>query len=576
MSGTHVTTSATSGDGRDGAPEQTTAAPAAPPPAGAPDGPAAPGGPAPAPAAAHVSALRQPATLVIIGMTLLALAVRLYYFTRPGYLLGVTEYDDGSYFGSAVRLVHGVLPYRDFVFVQPPGITILMTPVALLSKVTGTDTGLAIARILTMLAGAAGTALAGLLVRHRGTLAALIATGIVAVYADSVASSHTLLVEPWVVLFCLIGAVAVFDGDTFTSSRRRLVWGGVAFGFAGLIEAWAIVPVLILLVLMIRTVRRTLTWLAGVAAGFLLPVAPFAALAPSNFFHGVITAQIGGREGAIRVPLYFRIRHMAGFANYPDLKHALVLAVAAALAGFIVIATLLASGLARKLPPVLDWFAYGTTVAIIAMFLWPSQFHYHFSGFLAPFFGLSLALPAARLVAVLRDKTARAPAAGRTIAALAGTVAAAVLAAGTVSQVSFEHTLLPLAPIDAMAIGKKIIPPGACVLADNVAYTITANRFVNSRAGCPTVDDGTGANFALSHGLAAETGAGRLPQVAAMWRSALTHADYLWFTSLYNHRIAWTPALRAYVDANFVRVRPDVAKFRLYVRKGFPGADAGR
>ena len=558
--------SAASGDGQDGAPEQTTAAPAAPspagpPPAGAPDGPAD----APAPAAARASALRQPATLIIIGMTLLALAVRLYYFTRPGYLLGVTEYDDGSYFGSAVRLVHGVLPYRDFVFVQPPGITILMTPVALLSKVTGTDAGLAVARILTMLAGAAGTALAGLLVRHRGALAALIATGIVAVYADSVASSHTLLVEPWVVLFCLIGAVAVFDGDTFTSSRRRLVWGGVAFGFAGLIEAWAIVPVLVLLVLMIRTGRRTLIWLAGVAAGFLLPVAPFAAIAPRNFFHGVITAQIGGREGAIRVPLYFRIRHMAGFANYPDLKHTLVLAVAAALAGFIVIATLLASGLARKLPPVLDWFAYGTTAAIIAMFLWPSQFHYHFSGFLAPFFGLSLALPAARLVAVLRDKTARAPVAGRTIAALAGTV----------SQVSFEHTLLPLAPIDAMAIGKKIIPPGACVLADNVAYTITANRFVNSKPGCPTVDDGTGANFALSHGLAAETGAGRVPAVYTLWREALTHADYLWFTSLYNHRIAWNPALRTYVDTHFVRVRSDVAKFRLYVRKGFPGSNAG-
>ena len=381
-----------------------------------------------------------------------------------------------------------------------------------------------------------------LLVRHRGTLAALIATGIVAVYADSVASSHTLLVEPWVVLFCLIGAVAVFDGDTFTSSRRRLVWGGVAFGFAGLIEAWAIVPVLILLVLMIRNVRRTLTWLAGIAVGFLLPVAPFAALAPGKFFHGVITAQIGGREGAIRVPLYFRIRHMAGFANYPDLRHALVLAVAAALAGFIVVATLLASGLARKLPPLLDWFAYGTTAAIVAMFLWPSQFHYHFSGFLAPFFGLSLALPAARLVAVLRDRTARAPAAGRTIAALAGTAAAVVLAVGTVSQVSFEHTLLPLAPIDAMAIGKSIIPPGACVLADNVAYTITANRFVNSKPARPW----TTAPARTS--LCQRAGRGdrglELPQVAAMWRSALTHADYLWFTSLYNHRIAWTPALR--------------------------------
>ena len=184
-----------------------------------------------------------PVNVVIAAMTLLALGLRLFYLTRPGYLLGVTEYDDGSYFGSAVRLVHGMLPYRDFVFVQPPGITLLMTPVALLARVTGTDWGLAVARILTMLVGAAGVALAGLLVRHRGVLAALIACGVVAIYPDSVASAHTLLVEPWLVLFCLAGAVAVFDGDQITGSRRRLIWGGVAFGFAGVIEAWAIIPV---------------------------------------------------------------------------------------------------------------------------------------------------------------------------------------------------------------------------------------------------------------------------------------------------------------------------------------------
>jgi len=163
-----------------------------------------------------------PVNLAIAAVTALALGLRLFYLTRPGYLLGVTEYDDGSYFGSAVRLVHGVLPYRDFVFVQPPGITLLMAPVALLAKVTGTDAGLAVARVLTMLAGAAGVMLAGLLVRHRGVLAALLACGVVAVYPDSVASAHTLLVEPWLVLFCLAGAVAVFDGDEITGSARRL------------------------------------------------------------------------------------------------------------------------------------------------------------------------------------------------------------------------------------------------------------------------------------------------------------------------------------------------------------------
>jgi hypothetical protein len=118
--------------------------------------------------AADRAAWLTPVNMVVAALTLLALGLRLFYLTRPGYLLGVTEYDDGSYFGSAVRLVHGMLPYRDFVFVQPPGITLLMTPVALLARVTGTDWGLGLARIITMLAGAAGVALAGLLVRHRG------------------------------------------------------------------------------------------------------------------------------------------------------------------------------------------------------------------------------------------------------------------------------------------------------------------------------------------------------------------------------------------------------------------------
>ena len=67
--------------------------------------------------------------------------------------------------------------------------------------------------------------LAGLLVRHRGLLAVTVACGILAVYPDSVQAAHTVLLEPWLVLFCLLGALAVFDGDRLASSRR-LVWGG--------------------------------------------------------------------------------------------------------------------------------------------------------------------------------------------------------------------------------------------------------------------------------------------------------------------------------------------------------------
>src|SRR3984893_15101487 len=103
---------------------------------------------------------------VIAVCTAGAAFLRLYQLTRPGYLLGVTEYDDGVQFGDAVRLVSGVIPYRDFVVVQPPGSTVLMAPVAALAKVTGTAWGLGIARLLTVAADTACVALLGFLVRH--------------------------------------------------------------------------------------------------------------------------------------------------------------------------------------------------------------------------------------------------------------------------------------------------------------------------------------------------------------------------------------------------------------------------
>ena len=520
-----------------------------------------------------------PVTVVIAAVTLLALGIRLFYLTRPGYLLGVTEYDDGSYFGSAVRLVHGMLPYRDFVFVQPPGITLLMTPVALLARVTGTDWGLAVARIATMLAGAAGVALAGLLVRHRGVLAALIACGVVAIYPDSVASAHTLLVEPWLVLFCLAGAVAVFDGDQITGSRRRLIWGGAAFGFAGVVEAWAIIPVLIVLALGLRWPRRMVAYLGGVAVGFVIPVLPFAALAPRMFYDSVIVAQVGGRVNAVRMPLWYRLRQMSGFANEPQVRHLYVVGVIAGIIAFVIVACALALLLTRRLPPPIEWFAFASTAAVVAVFLWPAQFHYHFSGFLAPFVGLSMALPAARAMAAIRaraDGSAAAQSggspAGQLLAWTAAGLAAVLLVVGTWSQAAFESKLEPDAPVAMIAVGRQIIPPGACVLADNSAYTIVTNRFLSSVPGCPAIDDGTGANYALSHGRSALTGAGKVPAVAAMWHSAFAHAQYVWLTGLNRRRIAWTPTLTAYFEANFVHVANHMHDLRLYVRKGFhPG-----
>ncbi len=106
--------------------------------------------------------------------------------------------------------------------------------------------------MFTALASAAAVPVAGLLVRHRGFFATLVACGVLAIYPDSVLAARTVLLEPWLVLFCLLGALAVFDGDEITGSRRRLLLGGILFGFAGAVKVWAIIPVVVILALTAR------------------------------------------------------------------------------------------------------------------------------------------------------------------------------------------------------------------------------------------------------------------------------------------------------------------------------------
>ena len=255
-----------------------------------------------------------PVAMIITGFTVIGLGLRLFLLSRPGYLLGVTQYDDGPYFGSALRLVHGALPYRDFIIVQPPGITLLMSPAALLAQVTSTAWGMAAGRILTVAASAAGIVLVGLLARHRGPLAVALACGLLAIFPGSLVAAHTVLLEPWVTLFCLIGAVTVLDRDQFARSGRRLLWGGVAFGFAGAVEVWAIIPVAVVAVLLAREIRRAALFVAGVAIGFCVPVIPFAAAAPRRFYNSFFAAQVF-RVVPTRTPVEKRLRLMSGIGQ---------------------------------------------------------------------------------------------------------------------------------------------------------------------------------------------------------------------------------------------------------------------
>jgi hypothetical protein len=517
-----------------------------------------------------------PVNVVIIITTLVALGLRVYYqYTRPGFLLGVTEYDDGPYFGSAIRLVHGSLPYRDFILVQPPGITLLMSPVGLLTYWTGTAWGLAIGRILTVLAGTAGVALAGLLVRHRGPLAALLTCGIMAVYSDGVAAAHTVLVEPWLVLFCLAGAVAVFDGDRITASTRRLLWGGVLLGFAGAVEAWAIVPVLVLAALCLPQLKRTGIFIGGVAAGFVIPVLPFAIAGPSGLYRSLITAQVGYRAHAVRVGVLLRLRNMIGFPYALGWSKSLLLLAVLVLVVFVVVTQAAAIVVTRQPQPPLDWFATISAVLIVIMFLWPPQFHYHFAEFLSPFVALTIALPVSRLLggaqpdggfAVTWPRTSG-PKAARQAGLAITAVAAVALAVVAAFQFRFESAIpRVIGPIPATI--DRLVPPGACVLTDQVSVTLAANRFVSTDPGCPKIVDSLGTTLALSDGLKPQTGAANVPAVNAAWNQAFSHAQYVILTATNTRRIAWSPQLEAYFSSHFTQLYESPRRLTLYVRKG--------
>ena len=497
-------------------------------------------------------------TTVIVAATALAVGLRLYDLSRPGFLLGINEYDEGTDFGSAIRLVHGALPYRDFVMVQPPGITLLMFPVALATKAMGTGIGLAAARVITALASAAAVPAAGQLTRHRGLFATLVTCGVLAIFPDSILAARTVLLEPWLVLFCLLGALVLFDGDQVAGNTRRLMLGGVLFGFAGAVKVWAILPVVVILVLTARRPRQASVYAAGVALGFCVPVLPFALTAPMAFYRSVIVAQLS-RNDIVRTSQGYRLQQMLGLVHFRQPTTPTLVIIAIVVVLLISAVIVLGSRLAHSPPPALDWFAIGTCALVTATFLWPADFYYHYAAFLAPFMALVLALPASRLVAALPAGSRHEWLPRASLMTAAGSVL--ILTMFQVVVETHNHTSVPLTEI---ATARRLIPPGACVVTDQTSYTIAIDRFVSTAPKCSLMIDAMGTNYALSDGRTPQTGAGGSPGVKAVWMSAFRAAKYVWLTTEAYRRIPWTPRLVAYFDSHFVPLTygPD----HLYIR----------
>ena len=140
----------------------------------------------------------------------LSLGLSIWQLSVPEFL---SAYDSGVYLASTIHLVSGVLPYRDFTFVQPPGILLLMSPIGIFSRVFGTHDGFIMARVVSSVVTALNAGLLAWLVRHRGRLAMAFAGGGLAFLPVSFFVSSSLTLEPYCILFVLLGAFVVLDRD---------------------------------------------------------------------------------------------------------------------------------------------------------------------------------------------------------------------------------------------------------------------------------------------------------------------------------------------------------------------------
>jgi len=531
-----------------------------------------------------------PAGLAILVATVLALALRLFLVTRPGYLTsGTVEYDDGVYMGAALRLLHGALPYKDYAFVQPPGIVVVALPGALVGTLTSQATGLAAARVLSVLASTACVPLAGRLVRHRGAITVAVTAGILAVYPADVLSARTLLLEPWMNLACLLAVSAAFRQGRL-ASPRWLAWAGVAFGVGVAIKFWAAVPAAVLLAACLidrppagtSRVRRAAALAGGTVGGFAVLTAPFALFAPSAFIHETLLDQVS-RQGADS-PLSLRLAHLTGLIDVLGLNGKFALpgttahslfgmgaegsthtvsvgwpAFAAAALGIAVIAVGYLHGRRQRTP--LEWFALVTAVLATAAILQYSAFFYHYPDFPAPWLAIAVGTAIGSLACLIRGSGSWARTGRRVVAAAVAVVI--VVIAGAEAR-DLEPARVPVTPASVSAL----VPKGSCLVADQVSFAIAADRLAAPTAGCPDVLDSLAVTLSLSGGVSPVGGAGQDPKVVDGWEAIFGQAQYVWLQGGSATRIPWTPVLTSWFAAHFrlIASYPGYGESKLYAR----------
>ena len=225
--------------------------------------------------------MRTRSALFIIALA--AFAFRLAAFFGAGGPLGAaSSYDDGVYFSASALWLRGVLPYRDFVFVHPPGILWFL---GLLSWLPDPAHAFAAARVLACAVGGINTFLVGcIVVRAAGPFGGLVAAALYAIYPDAMTAERSAYLEPFLNLACLSSMYLWLRSD-----RRSPMLAGFLAGVACAVKLWGGIWVVAALAADRKRYPRFIA--AALFAGLLL-VLPLAMPAMNEFISQTLRFQL--------------------------------------------------------------------------------------------------------------------------------------------------------------------------------------------------------------------------------------------------------------------------------------------
>lgn len=239
----------------------------------------------------------------LVAVFLVAFGARLGSALKTsGGLFGLGNYDDGVHFAAALGLVNGLMPYRDFLLLHPPGVALVLAPFAALSWLIGEPWAMATARVAWMALGGLNAVLCALVLRPIGRLAGLVAGMLYALLLGAVYIEYTTLLEPPATTVLLLALVLTrLLGSGTEIGPRRYLLAGLLLGLSPVMKIWGVVAVLVVVGAIVarRGTRPALITLGGAVAAATALCLPFFVSAPGEMWRMVVVAQLGRRRAAV-------------------------------------------------------------------------------------------------------------------------------------------------------------------------------------------------------------------------------------------------------------------------------------